>query len=598
MIQLYLSCSLDNTNKQWKKAQETEEYGTIDDLNVKQIISLVGNQYKRVDIRAILARPKEETESAWTCVFLKVRMTNENQDELENSQHNSSRLGHINTPFFAIKFMNHGIDELDSILKDIASGYVSFGDTTAKLPSTRSKDILSNTSSVSDMYTIDDEKAGNIHLLIFTTMELSIAGQIQKLGLTQDHIGIKVSELHTWLNTTVLDDGQINNVVLLLPIYCRQVKLTKNERNDALTNYEIHSALLDKCSAKLKDGKKGDILKIFQHNNFEHVQKTHNDMLLISLPPVDKSILMERPLRVQIWHDDLGLIREDNVDASYLVETPFDGSGGLKDNGPFHVYVETSDQEKHPRRWIYETNLTRRQVLRDFVIPLHRNNKRIICNGESFGSGEIAILRVYYTSSNLEGGVGFKDQLRLDQIMHQEGTDVTRLFHEESELDVDRLFAMNSKQVFIVHGHDTQAKFELARMVEKEFRLEAIILDEQADRGRTLIEKFEHTAELPGYAFVLLTPDDIGKKNTQQADPNRISEPTDLELRPRARQNVIFELGYFFAKLGRERVCCLYKSGVEIPSDISGLIYKEFRTSVREKEGEIRRELRALGYDV
>jgi predicted nucleotide-binding protein len=158
--------------------------------------------------------------------------------------------------------------------------------------------------------------------------------------------------------------------------------------------------------------------------------------------------------------------------------------------------------------------------------------------------------------------------------------------------------------VEVVHGHDSEPKWELVRMVKKKFKLEAIILDEQADMGRTIIEKFEDAAELPGYAFVLLTPDDIGGENRQGKDLGDIStsnfqlKDLDINFKPRARQNVILELGYFFAKLGRKRVCCLYKSGVEIPSDISGVIYKEFIKSVKEKEGEIRRELRAVGYDV
>jgi predicted nucleotide-binding protein len=155
-----------------------------------------------------------------------------------------------------------------------------------------------------------------------------------------------------------------------------------------------------------------------------------------------------------------------------------------------------------------------------------------------------------------------------------------------------------------MHGHDSNAKWELVRMVEKEFGLEAIILEEQADMGRTIIEKFENVAELPGYAFVLLTPDDVGGENTEgiEMDVSKIGnkrlKDLNINFKPRARQNVILELGYFYARLRRKRVCCLYKEGVEIPSDISGVIYKKFTKSIKEMEGDIRRELRAVGYDV
>jgi predicted nucleotide-binding protein len=87
-------------------------------------------------------------------------------------------------------------------------------------------------------------------------------------------------------------------------------------------------------------------------------------------------------------------------------------------------------------------------------------------------------------------------------------------YREELEMvepnEVGRKPSYNSKELFIVHGHDNQAKYELARIIHKEFRLEAIILHEEADKGRTIIEKLESVSGLPGYAFVLLTPDDLG----------------------------------------------------------------------------------------
>jgi len=116
------------------------------------------------------------------------------------------------------------------------------------------------------------------------------------------------------------------------------------------------------------------------------------------------------------------------------------------------------------------------------------------------------------------------------------------------------------RAVFIVHGHDEAAKQSVARFLEK-LSLHAIVLHDQPDAGRTLIEKFEAYSDV-GFAVVLLTPDDVGYPQNRQG-----------EARPRARQNVIFELGFFIGKLGRGRVCALYKEGVEIPSDYVGVLY-------------------------
>lgn len=114
--------------------------------------------------------------------------------------------------------------------------------------------------------------------------------------------------------------------------------------------------------------------------------------------------------------------------------------------------------------------------------------------------------------------------------------------------------------VFVVHGHDKEAKESVARFVEK-LDLHAIILHEQPNEGRTIIEKFEDYSNV-GFAIIILTPDDIGGPRNKPG-----------KQKPRARQNVIFELGYFVGKLDRSSVCALYKEDVEMPSDYDGVLY-------------------------
>lgn len=120
-----------------------------------------------------------------------------------------------------------------------------------------------------------------------------------------------------------------------------------------------------------------------------------------------------------------------------------------------------------------------------------------------------------------------------------------------------------SRKVFVVHGHDNEAKESTARFLEK-LGLQPIILHEQPSSGRTVIEKFESYASDIAFAVVLLTPDDIGTVATSPAT-----------LTARARQNVVMELGYFMGRLSRVRVCALHKGGVELPSDYQGVIYIE-----------------------
>ncbi len=118
----------------------------------------------------------------------------------------------------------------------------------------------------------------------------------------------------------------------------------------------------------------------------------------------------------------------------------------------------------------------------------------------------------------------------------------------------------NRRNVFISHGHDEEAITTVAKFVET-LGVKVTVLDEQPKKGQTIIDRFEEQVDEAGFAIVLLTPDDVG------------SSKATGKRKPRARQNVIFELGYLLGGLGSERVCALYKEGVELPSDIRDVAY-------------------------
>ncbi len=136
------------------------------------------------------------------------------------------------------------------------------------------------------------------------------------------------------------------------------------------------------------------------------------------------------------------------------------------------------------------------------------------------------------------------------------------------------------EKVFIVHGHDGELKHAVARIIEKQ-GIEAIILSEQANQGRTIIEKFEDYSDVGG-AICLFTADDIGKAKNDCAD------------NPRARQNVVLETGYFMGKLGRNHIVILADNGVEMPSDLSGVVY----TNTDSWKIDLLKELKAMGYTI
>lgn len=143
---------------------------------------------------------------------------------------------------------------------------------------------------------------------------------------------------------------------------------------------------------------------------------------------------------------------------------------------------------------------------------------------------------------------------------------------------------MDKSKVFIVHGHDGEAKQAVARFVEN-LGLKAIILSEQASAGNTIIEKIEANSNV-GFAIVLYTPCDLGRSKEEE-DP----------LKPRARQNVVFEHGYLIGKIGRENVCALVKGDIETPNDISGVVYIKMEGE-KEWKYKVADEMKACGYDI
>ncbi len=143
----------------------------------------------------------------------------------------------------------------------------------------------------------------------------------------------------------------------------------------------------------------------------------------------------------------------------------------------------------------------------------------------------------------------------------------------------------------IVHGHDERLKNQLEIFLT-EIGLRPVILHRKPDEGMTIIEKFEKYSNVE-FAFIILTPDDISYSISEEKIPN---EKRRKEMR--ARQNVIWEFGFFVGKLGRNRVCCLYREGVTLPTDVSGVLYKKLRDNVEEAAFTILKDLKAAGYDL
>lgn len=137
----------------------------------------------------------------------------------------------------------------------------------------------------------------------------------------------------------------------------------------------------------------------------------------------------------------------------------------------------------------------------------------------------------------------------------------------------------STRTIFVAHGRDELNLRRLTQVLEKRWNLEVVVMRWEAGKGRTLIEKFEQEAQKAAFAFALMTPDDVVK----------VGEGDYAQARP----NTVFELGWFYGRLGRDRVCILMREGTQIHSDLDGISRIPFDESVEEKVLDIERELKA-----
>lgn len=141
-----------------------------------------------------------------------------------------------------------------------------------------------------------------------------------------------------------------------------------------------------------------------------------------------------------------------------------------------------------------------------------------------------------------------------------------------------------NNEIFIVHGHDEALKTEVARTIER-VGLSVTILHEKPNEGLTIIQKLEKYAATAGYAVILMTPDDKGKSKKE------------TKYKDRARQNVVLEWGYFVGKLGASKVCAIHSENIELPSDISGVLYITYDNNGGWKI-QLMKELEKAGYAI
>src|SRR6266542_5324751 len=270
----------------------------------------------------------------------------------------------------------------------------------------------------------------------------------------------------------------------------------------------------------------------------------------------------------------------------------------------YHASVtQKEDGRKGSYDSAYEVDSTRERLVDKMAIPYLRG-ERFFVGGTVCDPKRVTTLRFVQTHQSFPELVPFirAERSRSSVVTFQpdeayvfdKGEDITRSIMDEAEASIIPKPAHRDSQnsggrkVFLVHGHDTVA-LDQTEVLLLRWGLEPVILRDRANEGRTVIEKIEANSDV-AYGLVLLTPDDVGGIAQQ--------DPSTVKLQSRARQNVILEWGYLMAKLGRKYVACLVKKGVELPSDLHGIVRINLKDDVRDSALEIARELRAAGFSL
>jgi len=268
----------------------------------------------------------------------------------------------------------------------------------------------------------------------------------------------------------------------------------------------------------------------------------------------------------------------------------------------YHVIAETKSVNKEKSEKYSVLDITdKNEVIEKYVAP-YVIEEDFSINGYLLNKSELKrfyISETQKTSQDLlnefkamhRGSAVTMVVRRIDIVQCEEAKDITqdlqKLVKEKqtakSEIE-KRSQQYMSNNIFIVHGRNDSIKNDMARFIEK-LGLSATILHEQPNLGATIIEKLENSAINVAYAIVLYTADDTGALVGEK------------DMKSRARQNVLFEHGYFMSKLGRNKVCAVVEENVDIPSDLHGILFIHYDKGGAWKY-KIAKEMKAIGINV
>lgn len=373
---------------------------------LKDLIPVLRDTYRSIDIRAVLAKSKAE--SIWYSVVLKVLLTKDSRTELKQTQETKqSKLGTIKREKFRVVFENKDVQQLESVLSEIKNGCLTLNGDRTKLVGADFQNIFQKDIVNDQLYTTPDQRSGNTHKMVFTAMPENPESFTRNiLQVTEEEQGIKFSEIYSWLDATPASLVNPNNVLLIFPIYCKRLTLTSDEKGKFLTKYSIHRLLLSECLVKVKIFRNENIVERPEFQMKEYIQSPYEDMATIRLP-MTQTMLPIDYLELEVVHKSLegiglscdtvyGSEISDKSERSRKVEKTkfplFSAFNHFRAGKNFADYILSYDNKKQ------EVSTTWLLALLDFVpvrLGAVDKNDEKMCHEDRYAADIIA-----YTTNN------------------------------------------------------------------------------------------------------------------------------------------------------------------------------------------------------
>jgi hypothetical protein len=271
----------------------------------KKTLSMVLNalraSYKSIDIRAVLG--KSNKEDVWYCIFLNVLLTNKDTNEIKKKQ-NERSICNIDGDRFKVVFDCREIDQIDFLLNEIKQGMIKVSGILVKPIGSGFETIHDNEIVRKEVRTAEDAHEYSYKLVYHTSMPDNPITTIRNLGITEDEMGLKLEEISYCLNIDSLNNA--NNIIIILPIYCKKLLLRPEDEGKYLARFQIHRSLTNNLKAKVKVfGEMNKFKDIYEPDLSKNItnDNAETEMVTISIPIIDRiTIEPNDSIEIDIFH--------------------------------------------------------------------------------------------------------------------------------------------------------------------------------------------------------------------------------------------------------------------------------------------------------